>query len=218
MTYRIEPVSDSDLPHLIPPLFQAMGPSYEFMNAMWPDNQTPSGQAKIAARMLAIKRAAPHTHWTQAVDTTTNAPVGFAMWTAIDADKPAEKDVDAPADTWKDEAEKKYAVLLHRSLLECRRRAIRENEVPIMMLNMMAVWVQHQRKGIGKMLLDWGLKMADEKNALCILEGTQIGSKLYRKGGFTTEQEIVIDAGPEYAHKPKDHVFFMMRPRKRPLP
>jgi hypothetical protein len=33
-------------------------------------------------------------------------------------------------------------------------------------LNMMAVFVEHQRKGVGKLLLDWGLQLADNLRAL----------------------------------------------------
>jgi hypothetical protein len=33
-------------------------------------------------------------------------------------------------------------------------------------INMMAVFLGHQRKEIGKLLLDWGLQLADEMQAL----------------------------------------------------
>ncbi|KAF2441393.1 hypothetical protein P171DRAFT_446289 [Karstenula rhodostoma CBS 690.94] len=102
------------------------------------------------------------------------------------------------------------------SLLAPRRKAIRENELPIILINMMAVFVEHQKKGIGKLLLDWVLQIADEMKALCTLEGTLTGQNLYRKGGFAVEQDIIIDAGEEYADRPKDHVLFMVRPRGGP--
>jgi hypothetical protein len=33
-------------------------------------------------------------------------------------------------------------------------------------LSMMVVFDEHQRRGVGKMLLDWGLCLVSEKNAL----------------------------------------------------
>jgi hypothetical protein len=53
-------------------------------------------------------------------------------------------------------------------------------------------------------------------NIQCTLEGTLIGQNLYRKGGFAVEQDIIIDAGEEYADRSKDHVLFMVRPRGGP--
>jgi hypothetical protein len=132
MTYRVELVEDSDLEYIVPRMFEAMGNDYEFMNVMWPGHHTPDGQRKIVSRFLAGKNAAPNTKWIKAVAVDSGEIVGFAMWTVIDQKKPQEVDVDGPPGTWADEEEKKYCQALHRSLLAPRRKAIRENDLPIM--------------------------------------------------------------------------------------
>jgi hypothetical protein len=43
-------------------------------------------------------------------------------------------------------------------------------------INMMAVFVEHQRKGIGKLILDWGLQLADELQALVSCTHTSLSS------------------------------------------
>lgn len=84
------------------------------------------------SRFLAGKNAAPNTKWIKAVAVDSREIVGFAMWTVIDQKKPPEVDVDGPPGTWVDEEEKEYCQALHRSLLVPRRKAIRENDLPIM--------------------------------------------------------------------------------------
>lgn len=41
-----------------------------------------------------------------------------------------------------------------------------------------------QRKGIGRMLLQWGLERAQEENVPVGLDSTEVGEILYRKVGF----------------------------------
>ena len=84
------------------------------------------------SRFLAGKHAAPNTKWIKAVAVASGEIVGFAMYTVIDQKKPPEIDVDGPPGTWADEEEKQYCQALHRSLLALRRKAIRENDLPIM--------------------------------------------------------------------------------------
>jgi hypothetical protein len=132
MTYRVELVEDSDLDYIVPRMFEAMGNDYEFLNAMWPRHHTPDGQRKIVSRFLAGRDAAPNIKWIKAVAVDSGEIVGFAMWTVIDQKKPPEVDVDGPPGTWADEEEKRYCRALHRSLLAPRRKAIRENDLPIM--------------------------------------------------------------------------------------
>ncbi|KAH2878153.1 hypothetical protein KXW22_003014, partial [Aspergillus fumigatus] len=51
----------------------------------------------------------------------------------------------------------------------------------------------HQGKGVGKALLDWGVRMADQKQARIYLEATPEGYPLYRKCGWRDVEDIVMD-------------------------
>jgi ribosomal protein S18 acetylase RimI-like enzyme len=51
-------------------------------------------------------------------------------------------------------------------------------------LDTLGVNPQYQRKGIGRMLLDWGVERANSENVPVLLESTAYGEGLYRKAGF----------------------------------
>lgn len=51
----------------------------------------------------------------------------------------------------------------------------------------------HQRKGVGSLMLAWGAKKADEMNVECFVEATDAGRQLYEKFGFTTLTKILVD-------------------------
>ncbi|KAF2681409.1 hypothetical protein K458DRAFT_391798 [Lentithecium fluviatile CBS 122367] len=61
--------------------------------------------------------------------------------------------------------------------------------------------------------MDWGLQIANEKNALCLVESTQVAKKLYKTGGFLIERDYHLDAGEKFADRPKDRPIFVVRPR-----
>lgn len=50
-----------------------------------------------------------------------------------------------------------------------------------------------QGKGIGKELLAWGLKEADERHIRMCLESTPAGLALYRAAGFEVAEVIAAD-------------------------
>ncbi|TFB00393.1 hypothetical protein CCMA1212_007630 [Trichoderma ghanense] len=59
-------------------------------------------------------------------------------------------------------------------------------------LDYLGVDPQHQRKGIGRMLLDWGLSRADSENKDCYLMATPAGRPLYTKRGFEVVRTVPI--------------------------
>ncbi|KAL7805065.1 acyl-CoA N-acyltransferase [Trichoderma aethiopicum] len=59
-------------------------------------------------------------------------------------------------------------------------------------LDYLGVDPQHQRKGIGRMLLDWGLSRAASENKDCYLTATPAGRPLYTKRGFEVVRTVPI--------------------------
>lgn len=57
----------------------------------------------------------------------------------------------------------------------------------------------YAKQGVGSLLLDWGLRLADQDGLPCHLEATRAGYSFYKRGGFTealgAESVIRFDVG-----------------------
>ncbi|KAG4428808.1 hypothetical protein IFR05_015710, partial [Cadophora sp. M221] len=60
-------------------------------------------------------------------------------------------------------------------------------------INYLAVLPSHQRLGLGRQLLDIGLKEADKLGASVFLVATEAGEGLYRKAGFEEIERFTVD-------------------------
>lgn len=60
-------------------------------------------------------------------------------------------------------------------------------------LNTLVVHPEHQRRGIGKMLMEDGLKEADRLGIQAVLGASKQGLGLYRKYGFTEFETMEIN-------------------------
>jgi len=64
-------------------------------------------------------------------------------------------------------------------------------------LNFCFTHPKHRRRGVGKLLMEWGIQKADELGLPSYIEATDIGLKLYEAHGFKVEGEIDLDATVE---------------------
>ncbi|CAN8098115.1 unnamed protein product [Discula destructiva] len=63
----------------------------------------------------------------------------------------------------------------------------------------LAVDPAHQRKGIGKMLMQWGQERADQEHTTVRLMASEVGANLYRALGFEEVGSLEVLGGMEYA-------------------
>ncbi|KAJ2981367.1 hypothetical protein NQ176_g2071 [Zarea fungicola] len=63
-------------------------------------------------------------------------------------------------------------------------------------LDSLGVDPAHQGRGIGRMLLDWGVQRAMEQEKDCYLVSTPSGLPLYQSAGFKPQREVVLFAVP----------------------
>lgn len=79
---------------------------------------------------------------------------------------------------------------------------------------MLVTHLDRQRKGAGRMLLQWGTDIVDESKLLpCYLEGAPAGHALYRSAGFEDVETLDMNSakwGGEGIH----HHYVMIRPPK----
>ncbi|KAF2797597.1 hypothetical protein K505DRAFT_322482 [Melanomma pulvis-pyrius CBS 109.77] len=87
---------------------------------------------------------------------------------------------------------------------------------PYFMLNSFATHPDHHRKGAGTMLLNWGLKKADEEGLVTYLDTTTLARPIYEKHGFTVVTAIEFDRRPWGGEGMDWHGCMIRQPR--PLP
>lgn len=61
------------------------------------------------------------------------------------------------------------------------------------MLDILATYPAHMRRGAGKMLIKFGTDVADDMELPCFLEGSPEGLSLYRTSGFEVVDWIWLD-------------------------
>lgn len=77
--------------------------------------------------------------------------------------------------------------------LDTARDEIMRTEQPFFMLNSLATHPDHQGRGAGKLLLDWGVKKADDEGLVTYLDATRVARPIYEKRGFEVKRVIEWD-------------------------
>jgi GNAT superfamily N-acetyltransferase len=65
-----------------------------------------------------------------------------------------------------------------------------------LVVNILAVRPEYQRKGLGGLLLEHGLALADRDGARTYIEASKKGFPLYKKYGWKEFDEVVVDTRP----------------------
>lgn len=92
------------------------------------------------------------------------------------------------------------------------------------MINILFVSSQHRRRGVGRLLIEWGCKLADKMELEGFVESTEDGRPLYEAFGFVVVDHFYLDpdvSGPSVEWKTlKKEIFpepfriwFMWRPK-----
>lgn len=82
-----------------------------------------------------------------------------------------------------------------------------------MLLSVLVVHPEHQRRGLGALQLQYGLKKADELGVQAFLESSPKGKGLYAKYGFKEEGGMKFDAREFGRAEDVPHTY-MVRPAK----
>ena len=79
-----------------------------------------------------------------------------------------------------------------------------------LVVNILAVRPDYQRKGLGGLLLEQGLALADRDGARTYIEASVKGFSLYKKYGWKEFDEVVVDTRP-YGGQGLESTKLMMR-------
>ncbi|KAJ5951591.1 uncharacterized protein N7479_010004 [Penicillium vulpinum] len=202
--------------------------------AMNPGWDTPQGKASGAERMVARwrnktndKNGLPNTVFLKATlpspESESRIIVGFSIWVQASTveghgDPPVEDLVNAldlntlyPGN----EPEQRYLCQVISSLHKRRNEVIKEKATAtppaVMILDLCVVDPAHQRKGIARELVQWGIDEAQRRGDLeATTEASSMGRHVYGQMGFQAdgpEVEYVVDK--EFASRSKPPNLFM---------
>ncbi|MCJ1465021.1 hypothetical protein MMC07_003636 [Pseudocyphellaria aurata] len=170
-------------------------------------------------RQLQWHRADPSSHWLKVVDTDTGAAIGGAQWNIYESDpfaKPPEHPFTA---YWWEEGEKRQ--FIDEALGQWIGPRMERMRRPHLLLNMCFVHPDHRRRGAGHLLVEWGIKKADEMGVELFVESTDDGKPLYDRHGLVTMNEMILkpskpNPGDEWKSVEKElgpmRLHFMWRP------
>lgn len=88
----------------------------------------------------------------------------------------------------------------HANRSEASKKAYRAEDkaTGYYMLTLLSVLPEYERRGIGAMMLKWGLDIADEDDAPVYVSASESGAKLYAKHGFELASKSVCFEGEQY--------------------
>ncbi|KAI8960218.1 hypothetical protein F5Y11DRAFT_272214 [Daldinia sp. FL1419] len=216
---KIGPLSDEEIPTSFQLVSKSFGHDAPFVDAYFPNHDTPSGQARGSERLLAWKQSPEESTFLKATARDDRdgreVIIGLAVWTFMDEAPPAdlaeaENDV---TEVWPDERDREFMTRLWRDYVGPRSEVVKSSGGKgVYVLELLAVHPDYQRLGAGTALVEWGTKAADERGLQAVVEGTPVARRLYEKCGLRTKiEEMSFDVGEEFADRKKPKLIFMVR-------
>lgn len=228
MPYQIQDISEADFPALVnsmwytyehPPqgLFYVFAPKNANGCASKEESIEESRQ-----RLWEWHTSDPSSYWTKVVNTEDGEIVGGALW-KLNKTNPYETAQDEEAYWHPPGSQREYANQVLEQYEATRSQLARR---PHVYLNIIWTHPDHQRRGIGSQLLEWGIAKASEMGVEMWLNAWKYGRQLYEKHGFVTIEHHLTQpqaADPDEAWKRCEKEFtdleewVMWRPKDGPF-
>lgn len=220
MPIELHPMLESDVDAHLAIMWSSFGP--DLMSVFYPRGLSASDLAHMKADTLkAMRKNKPteQTIYIKAIDTDLPADkqiVSTAKWQIYPRQRSdAELDRDAEEggreDMFSEGANVDAMKAFFGELVEKRRE--RFGGEPYVLLSVLVVHPEHQRRGLGAKQLQWGLDKADEMGLQAYLESSPKGKGLYAKHGFVEEGGMKFDARTWGKEEDVPHTY-MVRPAK----
>lgn len=220
MPIELHPMTEADVDAHLEIMWLSFGP--DLMSVFYPNGMSASdGEHSKADTLKAMRKNKPteQTLYVKAVDTDLppgKQIVSTAKWQIYPRERSeAELDKDAEEgsrDAMFSEGANVEAMKAFFSELAEKRRE-RFGGEPYVLLSILVVHPEHQRRGLGALQLKYGLEKADELGVQAYLESSPKGKGLYAKYGFKEEGGMKFDAR-DYGRKEDVPHTYMVRPAK----
>ncbi|KAL8802435.1 MAG: hypothetical protein Q9182_003803 [Xanthomendoza sp. 2 TL-2023] len=216
MPLTLHPCQPPDIPPLFALISRTFAQTAPFLNAIFPAHETPRGRDLGASVLLAELSSDRKARFFKVVDTELGDEgemVGQACWLLYDGveDLRAAEEAEGKGlegDGWVDEEEKAFARWMWGEFMGPRLGAVKGAGGRLLA-------PEHQRRGVGSMLLRWGTELADQMGIDTVVEATAAGVPVYEKHGFVTEHQMRFDCPERWADRPKPELAFMRRTARK---
>lgn len=221
MPIELHPMTEADIPAHGALMWAAFGP--DLMSVFYPNGVSENDREHMRADTLKSMRKSKPTEqllFIKAVDTELpegQNVVSTAKWMIYPRQRSEEElnkdEEEGSRDSMFSEGANVPAMQAFFGELAQGRRE-RFGGEPYMLLSLLVVSPEHQRRGLGALQLKYGLEKADELGLRAYLESSPKGKGLYAKYGFEEEGEMKFDAR-EYGRESNVVHTLMTRPAKK---
>jgi GNAT superfamily N-acetyltransferase len=209
MPLHLSKATEADLPAIVRGQYAAFHPHETLHVLIYPSPNPPTDNViqSTIARHLKTWREDRTVNWIKITDEETGTIVAASKWCIFpEADPKRFQDkvdvywVPDPAVASEQQfsgggvGDEAYISWIMEGFFDHRRERMLGPGVLIDILFTHPNW---HRKGAGKMMLDWGAKVADELGVISWVEASYTGQRLYRSGGFEPLREVVLEGGKE---------------------
>jgi GNAT superfamily N-acetyltransferase len=220
MPIELHPMTEADVDAHLDIMWASFGP--DLMSVFYPRGMSASDRAHMKADTLkALRKSKPteQTVYIKAIDTdlpASNQIVSTAKWQIYPRQR-TDEELDRDAEEggrenmFSEGANVEAMKAFFAELVEKRRE--RFGGEPYVLLSVLVVHPDHQRRGLGARQLQWGLDKADELGVQAYLESSPKGKGLYAKYGFKEEGGMKFDARTYGRAEDVPHTY-MVRPAK----
>ncbi|KAL2803095.1 acyl-CoA N-acyltransferase [Aspergillus granulosus] len=185
--FEIHVVTDTDFPSLFATLWDSFENPYQgILRLFFPvlNNDRPTSlETCTASQLEEYHQQQPNVTWITVVDTLTdNRIAAAAKWYFYDENPFGEQEGGYHEADWYPEGlGREFATLAVRQFEAPREKMARRGHA---FLHIAFTHPSYRRQGLGKMFMEWGLRIADERGLECWLDATEFGVPLYAHFGF----------------------------------
>ena len=220
MGLRVEPLKLNELDDYIKLYWDAFEPLSVnmIMPMIYPRGLQPDLMDLLRQRMLRQTNGDPGSSCFCAKDTSSDKIIGVSWWELNDHPPQTKEGIDA---IFQQELEaRKYEPAVegvHSDLDKVYFRTAFYSELetvngrPYMTLRLLATHANHQRRGVGSLLVKHGLERADRLGLPVYLDSTASGKPLYERLGFEVTGEFPLNC-LDYGGRSDGRHWCMLRP------
>ncbi|KAI9707746.1 MAG: hypothetical protein M1836_000708 [Candelina mexicana] len=211
MPLTISPANPTDLTRILE-IQHLVFSGKAFGTVLFPDGYTPSGIA--TAKTLALSQMTTDASIRRLKVTDSEIDdeiVGAAQWNIYQETRPDDEWKKGVKIECEDENIREMSMKFMGAIEERRRKWI--GGEAHCLLYILCTDPAHQRRGAGKMLVQWGCEEADKLGLPAYVEASAAGHRLYESCGFEDREKVVMGKDLIGEYGPFQYTF-MQRPAK----